>query len=330
MLLENPAPRARFADLNRLTLPIRLGSFTGEILGWDYVQPRWWRNYAHAHSFYEVRYAFQGEATFRIGGAAHEVRAGDLFVARPGEVHEIILSERDPVGLYHWSFALAAPRRSLPASTGVDALLSAFTTTHAWLGPALPAVEPTIEMLTEEAVRREPGYQQAIGALVSKLLLDTCRTIVREPLPVEPESPAAHNSAETLVQRMVTFLQDNYDRPLAVCDVAGEVYLSERHANRLFHQVMGVSILEHLTALRMEVAARRLLDPDCSIKEIAQQCGYANVAYFTTLFHRRLGVTPAAFRRRHTGEVLAAVQARAGLRRPDPERTRLDTRLLPL
>src|SRR6476661_7138100 len=77
-------------------------------------------------------------------------------------------------------------------------------------------------------------------------------------------------------------------------------------------------------------AARRLLDPDCAIKEIAQQCGYANVAYFTTLFHRRLGVTPATFRRRHTGEVLAAVHARAGLRRPDPERTRLDTRLLPL
>jgi len=41
-----------------------------------------------------------------------------------------------------------------------------------------------------------------------------------------------------------------------------------------------------------------LLDQDLSIKQVARAVGYPDPHYFTTLFGRRTGITPALFRKR--------------------------------
>jgi hypothetical protein len=99
------AARRRFLELNQLSLALPLGDVTCEILGWGFLGERWWRNYLHVHSFYEVCCAFDGEGVFRINGEEHVVRAGDLFVARPTEPHEIVSSEDAPLGI---SWAIGA------------------------------------------------------------------------------------------------------------------------------------------------------------------------------------------------------------------------------
>jgi len=67
--------RRRFTDLNMLSLTLRLGNFTGEILSWGLMEPRWWRNYLHTHSFFEVCYAFCGRGTFRMLDTPYAVHA---------------------------------------------------------------------------------------------------------------------------------------------------------------------------------------------------------------------------------------------------------------
>ncbi len=304
----NPAsafPRHRFTELNQVSLSLQLGSFTGEVLSWGFFEPRWWRNYLHVHSFFEVCYAFHGKGIFRILGKNWQVQAGDVFVAWPGEPHEIISSEEEPLGIYFWSYMLFSSRESRDETRSIDTLLQAFLTSQQAISAKTVAMQRTLELLTEEVVQKELGYLQSIEGLVTKLILDTARAVADAPSLAVPIEPPAKRPDEVVVQIMLRYLRDNYNRPLSICDVAAQVHLSERHASRLFHNVTGLSIKEYLISLRIDIATQLLLDSRTPIKEIALAIGYPEVRYFTTLFRLRVGLTPASFRQKGGTRFLA-------------------------
>ncbi len=297
-------PRSRFTDLNQVSFSLHLGNFTGELLNWGFIEPRWWRNFLHKHSFFEICYAFEGQGIFRITRRDYEVQAGQVFVARPGETHEIISSEEDPLGIYFWSYTLIPPREC-QQEAGVDVLLNAFLTSQKPLSTSSPAMPRILELLTEEIVQKEPGYVQAIEGLVVKLLLDTARAVVEVLPQFILDDLSAKSPEETVIHMVVRYLRDNYNHAISIRDLAAQVHLSERHICRLFRKMMGMSILEYLTKLRVEIAAQLLLERRLAIKEVAQTVGYPDVRYFTTLFRQYTGLTPAVFRQKEARAFLS-------------------------
>lgn len=292
----SPAARSQFTDLNLLPLSLQMGSFRADFVNWGFIEPRWWRNYLHIHSFFEVCYAFQGRGTFRIAEQDFPVQSGEVFIAKPGEPHEILSSEDDPLGIYFWSYTLSPLNETFPDEKSSNPFLLAFLSSSRYVSRHTTAMQRTLELLTEEIVQKEPGYMQSIVGLTTKLLLDTTRSIVDSSSFVENIEPPPRSQEEAIAQMIVRYLRDNYNRHLSLRDVAAQVHLSERHSSRLFRNVMGVSIMDYLTSLRLEHATRLLIEQQRSIKQIAQDCGYSDVRHFITLFHRRMGVTPGVFR----------------------------------
>lgn len=295
--------RNRITELRGLSLTVPLGGFAARIRGWGFYEPKWWRNYLHVHSFFEVCYAYAGRGLFRINGADYEVAAGQVFVAKPGEPHEIISSQDDPLGIYFWSYTLIPPSKR---QSEIDALLHAFLTTGRPVSADVPTMRRTLELLTEEIARREAGYEQVAQALVTKLLLDTARAVTDMP-PAARDEPAP-DAAGALAQDMARYLRDNYQRPVRVRDVAAQVHLSERHTNRLFRQVMGVSIKAWLTRYRLEIAAQHLLNRQMTVTEVAYASGYQDVRHFITRFRQHTGLTPTAFRRQGGTKFLGSIE----------------------
>ena len=283
-------PGYHFSDLNLLPISLHIERFQGEMQSWGFIEPErgQWRNYLHTHSFFEVCYVFQGCGVFHIRDATHEIRAGEVFIAKPGDLHEIISSGDAPLGLYFWSYTLVPGQGADPAATSVDALLTAFVAATRVVGYPSRTMQSTLELLTEEIARKEPGYGPIIEGQAAKLVIDTARAVVDvAQIPSDPLTGPAKDHAEVVAQQIARYLRD----------VAAQVHLSERHINRVFHRTMGVSIMEYLTSVRLDHAAHLLLERHMPTKEVAHAVGYPDVRYFTTVFHRRMGLTPAAFRR---------------------------------
>src|SRR3954452_3127266 len=91
------ATRQRFFDLDRLHVSVRIGSARADMMYWGVLGERWWRNYLHVHSFFEACYVFGGHGVFSVLGKEEHVKAGDIFIAKPGETHEIVSSRRQPL-----------------------------------------------------------------------------------------------------------------------------------------------------------------------------------------------------------------------------------------
>jgi AraC-like DNA-binding protein len=286
------SPRQRFTDLNSVPLRLNLGSYEADILHWGFIDTAWWRNYLHVHSFFEICYVFAGQGTFKIGGETLSVKGGDVFVAKPDEPHEIIADKTDPLGIYFWSYTLVPPAKRQSGHGDIDTLLQAFTSTLRRVNHDMAHMQGTLELLTDEVVKREAGYLQALEGLVIKLLLDTARAVTTNVPVLETLRPPA----DAAVAQMLRYLKDNFDRPVNVQDVAAQVHLSERHARRLFLQSTSTSMKQYLTTLRLDVAKQRLLGDDTSVSEIAYAVGFNDVRHFSTIFRSVVGVSPTDFR----------------------------------
>ncbi|HEY3333071.1 MAG TPA: AraC family transcriptional regulator [Capsulimonadaceae bacterium] len=79
-------------------------------------------------------------------------------------------------------------------------------------------------------------------------------------------------------------------------DLAALCCMSEDHFIRRFRQSLGDTPANYIQQRRVTLAAQQLLFTDASIEAIADSTGFGNRYYFTRVFTRRIGLSPAAYR----------------------------------
>lgn len=275
-------------QLNHIPVHIQTNDFVADLLWWGMYENEWWRNYLHVHSFYEICYAFAGEGTFFINNIQHPVKAGDIFIARPNDYHEIISSKTKPLGIYFWSYTLSI----LTHDNDTANLLTAFMDSEQYISQKSDTLPLVLNLLTDEVRRCEAGYVQSIQALTIKLLVETARAVTD----ITVDTGINIDSQSPLIREVIQYLKDNYHQPVLIRDIAAQVHMSERHVSRLFLKSTQKTIKTYLRDLRLNTACKLLLKSDSTITEIAEQVGYPDVRYFSTLFRKQFGKAPTRFR----------------------------------
>ncbi|MBM7582351.1 two-component system response regulator YesN [Caldicoprobacter guelmensis] len=93
------------------------------------------------------------------------------------------------------------------------------------------------------------------------------------------------------------YIRENYNRDITLEDVARSVYISPYYLSHLFKEELNITFLEYLTMVRMEEAKKLLKDTSLSIVAVASQVGYDDASYFSKVFKKYVGVTPAQYRK---------------------------------
>ncbi|GLQ99329.1 AraC family transcriptional regulator [Dyella mobilis] len=79
--------------------------------------------------------------------------------------------------------------------------------------------------------------------------------------------------------------------------LAHKANMSRATFARHFTEKANASPMDMLAAIRMQLACDLLLAGDLSVDAVAEQVGYQSVSAFIKTFQRRIGMSPAAFRR---------------------------------
>jgi AraC-like DNA-binding protein len=98
------------------------------------------------------------------------------------------------------------------------------------------------------------------------------------------------------VEQAVRMLDEGWNRPWKLTEVADAVGLSPSHFHRLFRQTTGQSPLEWLTRRRMEKAVELLGDKTNTVEQVARTLGYLDTGYFIRAFREWTGTTPGNLR----------------------------------
>lgn len=118
---------------------------------------------------------------------------------------------------------------------------------------------------------------------LSMLCLEQCK--VQKP----------HSKAVQLATQCV---KQNYMQSLSLEQIAAEVYLTPEYFSRIFKEETGVTFVNYLTDIRLRHSLQLLASTALRVQDIAQQVGYPNVSYFSTVFKKKFGMSPYEYRRR--------------------------------
>jgi len=107
------------------------------------------------------------------------------------------------------------------------------------------------------------------------------------------------------VGKAAAFIRTNLGEPLLLADVAAHVGVSERHLQRLFHKLIGMTIQQFIVHSRVHAAAHELMRSEQPLAQIALSFGFSDQSAFSNTFRKLTGVSPREYRRRHRGNVTA-------------------------
>lgn len=106
----------------------------------------------------------------------------------------------------------------------------------------------------------------------------------------------SHNFA--LKDQLIAYIQSQYARnDLSLQLFAEKFGLSPGYITRFFKNQTGVPLMLYLDQVRLQHAARMLLETGLSLREIITRCGYLDETNFIRKFKRQHGQTPMQYRR---------------------------------
>jgi transcriptional regulator GlxA family with amidase domain len=115
-----------------------------------------------------------------------------------------------------------------------------------------------------------------------------------ESLILSKDQQATHH--DELIIKVQEWLQENYANNLYVSEVAENFQLGTRSLNRRFKNATTTTPLQYLQELRIRQAKELLKKSNLSISEVADQVGYLDASYFTSLFKKLNNITPNEYR----------------------------------
>jgi AraC-like DNA-binding protein/mannose-6-phosphate isomerase-like protein (cupin superfamily) len=251
-------------------------------------------NPIHKHTFFETCYVIEGEGTYMDDDVNYPLRKGTLFLSRPQTWHQI----RSQTGLF-LLFVAFEIIESESTKAAIQRFRHLATSQMIWLADADNCSTALIwRALLEQVTQSLPPLQDVIANLSHALLSSVQQTFAEQWKP-DKERPASSSSSALLYQAKL-FIRDNLSRPLRLKDVANYLDLSERHLSRIFSSELGQTFINYIRKERIRHAATMLWNTNLPIKQIAQECGFATIHYFTHVFKAEAGTSPARFREKTT------------------------------
>ncbi len=246
----------------------------------------------HSHTFYELLYCINNcGAEYLVGSERYRLQQGDIIFLPPGVSHRPLLPENmnEPytryvlwlsvdfmewyAKLFPYPFTEKQARASMLRTSG---------TNWEYLGGFFAAG-------VHEAEQRADSWESAVIGNTMQLLThikrattgQTARTLKAE----QPE----------LLDRITTYVEDNYFRPISIDDLAKRFFVSSSTISHLCKQKLGVSLYRYVTQRRL-IAAKTRIEAEQRPEEVARQTGFSDYSSFYRSFKHEYGISPRQYR----------------------------------
>lgn len=158
----------------------------------------------------------------------------------------------------------------------------------------IPVIVVTGRDMPEDELDRLNGH---VATILGKGIF-TSQEIARRIEAVLSSAPSLGAATQRLVRRATAYIEAQYAEPIGRDDIARHVAITPDYLTDCFRQELGITPITFLTRYRIRRAREMLETTDLLVTEVAMATGFSAVSHFTRTFHREVGISPRAYRRR--------------------------------
>lgn len=254
----------------------------------------------HPHDYVEVVFFQRGSAIHTLQLAdgtvlSHPVSAGDCFAILPGELHAFSHGE----SAFYYNIIIGydllqsegLPLQSLPAWEPFFHHLSPELSRIHLTSWESSYLEESLKQFQRELTLRRPNYHACAKIMMMNLLL----TILRKEIKTTPVG--TFDRTEEQVMGVIAIMEAHPERDFCLAKMAESAHVCISRFTRAMRRITGCSPLEYLVNLRLRKAVGMLTETQCTLKEIARECGFCDDNYLVKRFRTYYGMTPGEFRK---------------------------------
>ncbi|MBY0205823.1 AraC family transcriptional regulator [Paenibacillus cucumis (ex Kampfer et al. 2016)] len=99
-----------------------------------------------------------------------------------------------------------------------------------------------------------------------------------------------------LAEQIEAYIQEHYAHSISMENMATHFHYSTHYLARVFKRKYGCSPMDYVIQTRIKRAKRLLTETEAQIREVAESVGYKDLYYFSRIFKRITGETPAQYK----------------------------------
>lgn len=254
----------------------------------------------HWHEEMELWLVASGTARVRVPSKTLLLRAGDCVAFNAGTLHCGDTDDHCEIRALVFSPRLIAGAEDSVFSTRYMRPLTrcAAFDTYRFDAEEIQTAREVCARAFAALEAEAPDYEFEVREALTRV----CMLLFRRFAPDAGEAAPPDRDAERL-RAMLDFIHENYERPIALCEIARAANISQRECLRCFGRALRMSPVQFLIQFRVMRGAQLLREqPDLSVSQVAAACGFDSPSNFSRTFRRFFGVSPRAYRSRAVGD----------------------------
>lgn len=231
---------------------------------------------------YQILYVANGKTHFRFDGRKEIVSAGYMVLYKPEEIQKYVYYLEDNPEVF-WIHFTGSDVKNILAYHGIS------LDEHVFYCGVLPDYKALFRKIIQELQLCRYGYEDYIASLFNDILLLVDRQ--------QHEQKKATGNVQEQIERAAAYFNENYNTKISIDDYAESLHISTNWFIHNFKQYAGMSPAQYILSLRMVNAQSLLERTTYNIKEISEIVGYENPLYFSRVFKKEIGKSPAQYRK---------------------------------
>lgn len=250
---------------------------------------------------YELEFFVYSNGGMMIDDKEYTISKGDVVFRRPGQFTQGIM----PYSCYMICIDMLG-------NTGKDSQTYDFIKEQKFqnnysnpLLDGIPSVfkpsnyhkyQELFDLVLKEFINQREYSAILLKSTVLRIIYEICSD-VKNPFINNENINSPHYMA---VKRAKDFIDSNLKQKITLGTLASIVNLSPTYFHKIFTDTLGITPTEYITNARIDKAKELLVKTSLPVYEIAIDCGYENIPYFSYTFKNRTGIAPGEFRKRHS------------------------------
>ena len=236
---------------------------------------------------YQILYVANGKTHFWFDGREEIVSTGHMVLYKPEEIQKYVYYLEDNPEVF-WIHFTGRDVKNILAYHGIS------LDEHVFYCGVLPDYKALFRKIIQELQLCRYGYEDYIASLFNDILLLVDRQ--------QHEQKKATGNVQEQIERAAAYFNENYNTKISIDDYAESLHISTNWFIHNFKQYAGMSPAQYILSLRMVNAQSLLERTTYNIKEISEIVGYENPLYFSRVFKKEIGKSPAQYRKERATE----------------------------